>query len=134
MSLLSEVKVFDLPTQTATKILKEYIEKDTGRKVKSIKFVLGNQMVGYGMNESSEAYLRSIEVVFEDVTETKEVKEPAKNQYYYRNSTCEARSSTTPDCKCWHDEGTGPFPDARRDETTPCGSKYPSHWRSYSES
>lgn len=51
MSLLSEVKVFDLPTKTATKILKEYIEKDTGRKVKSIKFITGNQIVGYGMVE-----------------------------------------------------------------------------------
>lgn len=128
MSLLSEVKTFDLPTKTACKILGEYIEKDTGRKVKSIKFVIGNQIVGYGMNESSEAYLRSVEVVFEDVAETKEVKKTIKNQYYYREANCEASSSTTPDCKCWHDEGTGPFPDARRDYSGPRGNTY---WRSH---
>ena len=132
MSLLNEVKTFDLPTKTATKILKEYIEKDTGRKVKSIKFITGNQIVGYGMNESSEAYLRSIEVVFEDVTETTEVKVPTKNQYYYRDSTCEAGSAESPSCKCWHDEGTGPFSSARRTDPLPHGDKTrPYYWRSH---
>ncbi len=133
MSLLSEVKTFDLPTKTATKILKEYIEKDTGRKVKSIKFITGNQIVGYGMNESSEACLKSVEVVFEDVTDT-EVKAPIKKQYYYRNSTCNASSSNNPDCKCWSDEGTGPFPQARWNGTRPHDGTYPKYWRSSRES
>lgn len=33
-------------------------------------------------------------------------------QYYYKTTGCTAKDSSDPDCVCWHDEGTGPFPDA----------------------
>ena len=36
-----------------------------------------------------------------------------KMQYYYRVDVCKADSAFEDDCICWHDEGTGPFPDAR---------------------
>lgn len=30
-------------------------------------------------------------------------------QYYSKNNSCTAESSNSPDCICWHDEGTGPY-------------------------
>jgi hypothetical protein len=36
-------------------------------------------------------------------------------QYYHKNGKCIATPSTTRRCICWHDEGTGPFPDERSD-------------------
>jgi len=65
MGLFAEIKVFDLPTETAKKILKDYIEQDTGKKVKEINFSVGNRTVGYCANEHNEAYLSGIKVVFE---------------------------------------------------------------------
>jgi len=63
-TLLSEIKVFDLPVETATKILKEYIEKDTQKEVASINFTMGTRSVGYGMSERDEKYLSGINVIF----------------------------------------------------------------------
>lgn len=63
-TLLSEIKVFDLPVETATKILKEYIEKDTQKEVASINFTMGTRSVGYGMPERDEKYLSGINVIF----------------------------------------------------------------------
>ena len=34
-------------------------------------------------------------------------------QYYYRMTGCKADETTSPNCICWHDEGTGPFPDLK---------------------
>lgn len=34
-------------------------------------------------------------------------------QYYYRNAKCDAVTSDSAKCLCWHDEGTGPLPQAR---------------------
>ena len=34
--------------------------------------------------------------------------EQAKRQYYYKVDGCPAENSESPDCICWHDEGTGP--------------------------
>ena len=65
MGLFAEIKVFDLPTETAKKILKDYIEQDTGKKVKEINFSVGSRCTGYGPNEHNEAYLSGIKVVFE---------------------------------------------------------------------
>ena len=65
MGLFAEIKVFDLPTETAKKILKDYIEQDTGKKVKELNFSVGNRTVGYCANEHNEAYLSGIKVVFE---------------------------------------------------------------------
>ena len=36
MGLFAEIKVFDLPTETAKKILKDYIEQDTGKKLRML--------------------------------------------------------------------------------------------------
>lgn len=65
MGLFAEIKVFDLPTETAKKILKDYIEQDTGKKVKEINFSVGNRTIGFCHNEHNEAYLSGIKVVFE---------------------------------------------------------------------
>lgn len=35
--------------------------------------------------------------------------EQAKRQYYYKVDGCPAKNSDSPDCICWHDEGTGPY-------------------------
>lgn len=32
-----------------------------------------------------------------------------ERQYYYRMDACKVNDSADPDCKCWHDEGTGPL-------------------------
>ena len=32
-------------------------------------------------------------------------------QYYYRVTGCTADKTTAPNCICWHDKGTGPFPE-----------------------
>ena len=37
---------------------------------------------------------------------------PTKNQYFYRMNECKALDANSPDCICWHDEGTGPCPDS----------------------
>lgn len=63
-TLLSEIKVFDLPVATAEKILKEYIEKDTQKEVASITFIMETRSVGYGMSERAEKYLSGINVIF----------------------------------------------------------------------
>ena len=34
--------------------------------------------------------------------------QPVLRQYYYKQNTCNAESARSPDCICWHDEGTGP--------------------------
>lgn len=44
--------------------------------------------------------------------------EPTRHQYYYKNSGCLATSVDDPECICWRDEGTGPFPDARHGNKT----------------
>lgn len=44
---------------------------------------------------------------------------PDKWEYYYRDSDCPAADSGDPDCVCWHDEGRGPYNNARHhDEDT----------------
>ena len=40
-------------------------------------------------------------------------------QYYYRTSRCPAIGPKSPDCVCWHNEGEGPFPEARHDTAHP---------------
>lgn len=37
---------------------------------------------------------------------------PLKRQYFYGDDMCMADSSESPDCTCWHDEGTGPLKDS----------------------
>lgn len=37
-------------------------------------------------------------------------------QYYYKKDGCPAKTAHDADCICWHDEGTGPFPDERPDD------------------
>lgn len=37
-------------------------------------------------------------------------------QYYYKSDECPAETAYDKDCICWHDEGTGPFPDERPDD------------------
>ena len=63
--LFKELKVFQLPIETAKSILQVYIEKDTGKKVKDITFTVATRVVGYHMNENNESYLKEIEVEFE---------------------------------------------------------------------
>lgn len=42
--------------------------------------------------------------------ETKQDEEPVR-QYYYKNNDCKAMFTDSSDCICWHDEGTGPYPE-----------------------
>lgn len=49
-------------------------------------------------------------------------------QYYYKNNSCSAESPNSADCRCWHDEGTGPFASARYDRTS-FKNDVPSEWR-----
>ena len=65
MGLFAEIKVFDLPVETAKKILKDYIEQDTGKKVKNIDFSVSSRCVGFGQAEHDEKYLSGVKVVFE---------------------------------------------------------------------
>ena len=37
-------------------------------------------------------------------------------QYYYKDNSCQAFTAQDADCICWHDEGTGPFPNERPDD------------------
>ncbi len=37
-------------------------------------------------------------------------------QYYYKENRCQSQTAHDADCVCWHDEGTGPFPDERPDD------------------
>ncbi|QRE00239.1 hypothetical protein [Burkholderia phage BCSR5] len=38
-------------------------------------------------------------------------------QYFYKQHQCTAHDAGDPECICWHDEGTGPFPDRRESDT-----------------
>lgn len=35
------------------------------------------------------------------------------HQYYYRDNQCSTNSANDDGCICWHDEGTGPWPDVK---------------------
>jgi len=37
-------------------------------------------------------------------------------QYYFKDDRCKAKDAYSPDCICWRDEGTGPFPLERPDD------------------
>jgi hypothetical protein len=37
-------------------------------------------------------------------------------QYYYKVDGCPAHEARDPNCICWHNEGTGPFPGERRND------------------
>jgi len=37
-------------------------------------------------------------------------------QYYYRVTECKAKTAEDSECICWHDEGSGPFDNARNDD------------------
>ena len=63
--LLNDITNFELPVETARKILIDFIEKDTGKKVKELTFNMGSRSIGYGPMERDEQYLRCINVVFE---------------------------------------------------------------------
>jgi len=47
-------------------------------------------------------------------------------QYYLKNVKCQASSPSSPDCKCWHNVGTGPFSKARVNDE---GSEERLQWR-----
>jgi hypothetical protein len=40
-------------------------------------------------------------------------------QYYYKQDKCPAKTAEDGDCKCWHDEGTGPYKDERYNSDAP---------------
>lgn len=37
---------------------------------------------------------------------------PVIHQYYHHIDGCPSKESGGPECVCWHDEGTGPYPEA----------------------
>ena len=43
----------------------------------------------------------------------------ARWRYYYRVNECKAKDANAADCVCWHDEGGGPFDNARHDDAYP---------------
>ena len=36
-------------------------------------------------------------------------------QYYNSHVECESKTAFHKDCKCWHDEGTGPYENLKHD-------------------
>lgn len=40
-------------------------------------------------------------------------------QYYYKNNSCPAEYSRLESCTCWHDEGSGPFPELKNGDDIP---------------
>lgn len=40
-------------------------------------------------------------------------------QYYYKQDDCPAQYANAVNCKCWHDEGSGPYANERHDADTP---------------
>lgn len=40
-------------------------------------------------------------------------------QYYYKQDWCHAKDAKDVDCKCWHDEGGGPYASERHDVEAP---------------
>lgn len=43
------------------------------------------------------------------------MEEKVKHQYFYKQNGCKANKATDSDCICWHDEGTGPYKEAKHD-------------------
>jgi hypothetical protein len=73
-----------------------------------------NQRAKDAMKLCSEASAES-KRMFEDLRiaiEVERAKQHEGNQYYYRNEDCSAADQHQPDCTCWHDQGTGPYPSA----------------------
>jgi hypothetical protein len=40
-------------------------------------------------------------------------------QYYYKQDGCQAKQASDSNCKCWHDEGAGPYKDQRHTDDVP---------------
>ena len=51
-----------------------------------------------------------------DVNVSRMATESGTPQYYYKDNACKANTAHDADCICWHDEGTGPFPNERPDD------------------
>lgn len=54
------------------------------------------------LREEIRTYLATLEQTQDE--------EPVR-QYYYKNNDCKAMFTDSSDCICWHDEGTGPYPE-----------------------
>jgi len=47
------------------------------------------------------------------------MKKKLEFQYYYKQDGCQAKQASDSDCKCWHDEGSGPHSDQRHTDDVP---------------
>ena len=65
MGLLNEIKELTLSENTIKNIIIEYVEKDTGRKVKDVFFNTVQANVGYGYGEHTACVLKDITIKFE---------------------------------------------------------------------
>ena len=64
MSLIKSVKEFELDIEAVKQMIKENIEKETGKTVARVVFDVGADWVGYGANETKISVLKCIKVIF----------------------------------------------------------------------
>lgn len=65
-TIFGAIKSIDISIGEVERILKNYVEADTGRKVKEINFDVSKQLVGYGQNEHYESTLKNVTIVFDN--------------------------------------------------------------------
>jgi hypothetical protein len=49
-----------------------------------------------------------------------------RHQYYFHENNCPAANPLVDGCICWHEQGTGPYPNAKPGDT---GDEAPTKWR-----
>jgi hypothetical protein len=59
-----EIKTFTIEGSEIERFVKQQIESQTGRKVKSLTFNIGNKSSGYGRDEYDIAYMSGCTVEF----------------------------------------------------------------------
>lgn len=58
--------------------------------------------------ETGDVGYKGADEISEIIAAKLALRQPVIRQYYYKQNTCNAESARSPDCICWHDEGTGP--------------------------
>ncbi|WAX22379.1 hypothetical protein P6F34_gp26 [Pseudomonas phage MiCath] len=76
-----------------------------------------------GLGQESVGLLQALEARFAFSKALLSPKPMPRRQYFYRVDSCKADHSRSPDCLCWHDEGTGPL------FNNPFTQQKPINWR-----
>lgn len=61
---LKMITTATIDSQTIERIVREAIERETGRKISELKFKIGSRYVGFGPGESKVEYFDGVSITF----------------------------------------------------------------------